>query len=227
MDKARWDTIAAAGGILGALLFVVGIVILGTPPGLDDDATAVADFFTDKRGQVLWSVWFQGLGVLAIIWFFAALGAAMRDVGEGRLAAAMGIAFAITFAIGAIAALSRASLGWRVAEDADSGVTLAVYQMTVYMDGVASVIAAGFFAAVGGAIVRTRFLAWWWGWASLAAALLAVIGSLAWGRDGFWSPEGAGFVTFVVFLVWVGFTSILLTLKMRGEAPVPSAMPTT
>lgn len=222
MDKATWDKLAAAGGIVGALLFVVGIVILGTPPSLDDDATTVANFFTENRGQVLWSLWFQGLGVLAIIWFIAALGAAMRNAGEGRLAAAMGIAFAITFAIGAVAALSRGSLGFKIAEEADSGVTLALYHMSAYMDSVSSVIGAGFFAAVGGAAIRTHFLPSWWGWLSGVAALWAVVASTAWGRDGFWSPEGAGFVTFIVFLVWAGFSSLLLLIQTR---PAPSGQP--
>ena len=175
MDKARWDRIAAAGGLVGVVLFVVGAVVLGKPPDLGDDATTVAHFYIVNRGPILWSAWFQGLAVLTIIWFIAALGAAMRNAGEGRLAAAMGIAFAITFAIGGVAAITRAALGFKIAEEVDSGVTLALYHLTVYMDTVSSVIGAGLYAAVAGAAIRSRFLPAWWGWLSGLAALTATV----------------------------------------------------
>ena len=222
MDKARWDTFAAACGIVGVVLFVLGLFILGKPPDLGDDARTVANFYIVNRGPILWSLWFQGLGVLAFIWFIAALGAAMRGAGEERLAAAMGLTFAIIFAIGAVSAITRGALGFRIAEEVDSGVTLALYHLTAYMDTVSSVIGAGLYAAVAGAAIRSRFLPQWWGWLSGLAALWAVISSTAWSRDGFWSADGAGLLGFIVFLVWAGVTSILLTMQ-TGRSATPAA----
>jgi len=218
MDKAMWDRLAAAGGIIGVILFVIGIIIVGTPPDINDSAETVADFFQDSRDQVLWAAFLQGLGVIAIIWFIGALGAAMRDAGEGRLAAVMGIAFAITVSIGAVAALSRASLAFAIAEDADPGVVLSLYQMGGFMDTTSNLIAGAFYLAVGGAVVRTGLVASWWGWVSTLAGLWAIVSSTAWSRDGFWSADGAGFVSFIVFLAWILVTSILLTMKMRGSS---------
>jgi len=223
MDKAMWDRLAAAGGIIGVILFVIGIIILGTPPEISDNATTVADFFSDNRDQVLWATFLQGLGVVAVIWFIGALGAAMRDAGEGRLAAVMGIAFAITVSIGAVAALSRASLAFAIAEDADPGIVLALFQMGGYMDTTSNLISAGFYLAVGGAVVRTGLVASWWGWVSSLVGLWAIISSTAWARDGFWSPDGAGMISFIVFLAWVLITSILLTMKMRGSTAASTA----
>ena len=223
MDKAMWDRLAAAGGIIGVILFVIGIIILGTPPEISDNATTVADFFSDNRDQVLWATFLQGLGVVAVIWFIGALGAAMRDAGEGRLAAVMGIAFAITVSIGAVAALSRASLAFAIAEDADPGIVLALFQMGGYMDTTSNLISAGFYLAVGGAVVRTGLVASWWGWVSSLVGLWAIISSTAWARDGFWSPDGAGMISFIVFLAWVLITSILLTMKMRGSTAASAA----
>src|SRR3970282_2948300 len=117
----------------------------------------------DNRDQVLWAGFLQGLGVIAFIWFVGALGAAMRDAGEGRPAAVMGIAFAITVSIGAVAALSRASLAFAISEDADPGIVLALYQMGGYMDTTSNLIAAGFYLAVGGAVVRTGLVGSSWG----------------------------------------------------------------
>jgi hypothetical protein len=218
MDKAMWDRIAAAGGIIGVVLLVIGILIMGQPPDIDADATTVADFFKDNRDQVLWGTFIQGLGVLSIIWFIGALGAAMRDAGEGRLAAVMGIAFAITFSIGAVAALTRGALAFSIAEAADPGISLSFYRMGAYLDTTSGVIGAAIFLAVGGAVVRTGLVATWWGWVSGLAGLWAILGSTAWARDGFWSPDGAGFVTTVVFLAWALITSILLTMKIGRTA---------
>lgn len=224
MDKAMWDKLAAAGGIVAVVLFVVAILVMGAPPEISDDAATVADFFRDNRDQVLWATFLQGLGVLGIIWFIAALGAAMRNAGEGRLAAAMGIAFAITVSVGGVAALLRAALAYNVAEEAtDPGVVLALYHSAAAMDTLSNVIAAGVYAAVAGAVIRTGLLATWWGWLSGAAALWSVVSATAWGRDGFWSPEGAGFIGFIVFLAWVLVTSILLTMKTRSAPALEPA----
>ena len=218
MNKAMWDKIAAAGGIIGVILLVIGVVIMGQPPDIDADATTVADFFTDNRDQVLWGTFIQGLGVISFIWFIGALGAAMRDAGEGRLAAVMGIAFAITFSIGAVAALTRGALAFSVAEAADPGISLSFYRMGGYLDTVGNLIGSAFFIAVGGAVVRTGLIPKWWGWASVLAGLWLIISSTAWARDGFWSPDGAGFVSFVVFLVWALVTSILLVRSTTRTA---------
>lgn len=213
MDKARWDKLAAAGGIIGVVLLVIGILVIGKPPDIDADATTVADFFKENRDQVLWGIFIQGLGVLSIIWFIGALGAAMRDAGEGRLAAVMGIAFAITFSIGAVAALTRGALAFSIAEAADPGISLSFYRMGGYLDTVSNLFGAAIFLSLSGAAVRTGFVAKWWGWVSGLAGLWLIISSTAWARDGFWSPDGAGFVSFIVFLVWALGTSILLTMN--------------
>ena len=222
MDKAMWDKLAAAGGIIGVVLFVVAIFIVGEPPRTNADAALVADFFQDNRDQVLWALFLQGLGVVAVIWFIGALGAAMRDAGEGRLAAVMGIAFAITVSIAGTAALVRGSLAFSIAEDADSGIAQSLFQLSGYMDNASNVIAAGVYLAVAGAVVRTGLINIWWGWVSGLIGLWAIVGATAWNRDGIWSPDEAGLVSFIVFLVWVLVTSILLTMRMMRESTAPS-----
>ena len=219
MDKAMWDKIAAAGGIVGVALFLIGLFILGEPPQTSHSAGEVVDFFLDNRDQVLWSLFLQGLGVLAVIWFIGALGAAMRDAGEGRLAAVMGIAFAIVVSISAVAALVRGSLAFSIAEDGDASTVQSLYQMTGYMDSSSNLIGAGLYLAVGGAVIRTGLVVSWWGWLSTLAGLWAIVSSTAWNRDGSWTPDDVGVANFVVFLVWVLITSSLLTMKaVRGTS---------
>jgi Domain of unknown function (DUF4386) len=229
MDKARWDKLAAAGGIIGVVLFIVAGILYGSPPGVDEDTQSVADFFADNRSQVLTSIFLQGLGVLAILWFVAALVTAMRDVGESRLATAAFGSFLLAFSIGGVAAISRATLAYSVADEG-SDLVLPLYHMSVVFDVFVNILGAGLFLAVGGATLRTGLFARWWGWLSVVAGLILIVGGTAWARDGFWSPTGgAAWITFIVFLVWMVVTSALLTMRMRESvATSPStAAPAT
>lgn len=228
MDKAMWDKLAAAGGIVGVVLFVVAGFLYGSPPGVDEDAQSVADFFSDNRGQVLTAIFLQGLGVLAILWFVAALVQAMREAGEGRLATAAFGSFLLAFAIGGTAAITRSTLAYSIADEG-SDLVLPLYHLSVVFDVFVNVLGAGLFLAVGGATLRTGLFARWWGWVSLAAGLWLIVGATAWARDGFWSPTGGvAWLTFIVFLVWMLGTSILLTMKMRtATAGAPTAAPAT
>jgi len=226
MDKATWDKLAAAGGIVGVALFIVAGILYGSPPGVDEDAQSVADFFADNRGQVLTAVFLQGLGVLAILWFVAALVNAMREAGEARLAAAAFGSFLLAFSIGGVAALTRSTLAYSIADEG-SDLVLPLYHLAVVFDVFVNILGAGLFLAVGGASLRTAIFPRWWGWLSVVAGLLLIIGATAWARDGFWSPTGGvSFISFIVFLVWTLGTSVLLTMKARGGlASSPSAAP--
>jgi hypothetical protein len=224
MGKDRWDKLAAAGGIIGVALFVIAGIVYGSPPGVDEDATSVASFFADHRDRVLCTVFLQGLGVLAILWFFAALVQAMREAGEARLATAAFGSFVLAFSLGGMAALSRATLAYSLADEG-ADLVLPLYHLSVVIDVFASLLGAGVFAAVAGATLRTGLFARWWGWLSALAALLSVVSATAWARDGFWSPTGGlSFVGFGVFIVWMLVTSVLLTMRMRGApARAPEA----
>ena len=228
MDKATWDKLAAAGGIVGVVLFIVAGPLYGSPPGVDEDAQSVASFFSDNRGQVLTAIFLQGLGVLALLWFVAALVTAMRRVGEDRLAAAAFGSFLLAFSIGGVAAITRSTLAYSIADEG-SDLVLPLYHLSVVFDVFVNVLGAGLFLAVGAATLRTGLFPRWWGWLSGLAGLLLIIGATAWARDGFWSPTGgAAFVCFVLFLVWTLVTSVLLTMRTReGLASSPSAAPAT
>lgn len=228
MDKARWDKLAAAGGIVGVALFIVAGILYGSPPGVDEDAQSVADFFADSRSQVLTAIFLQGLGVLAILWFVAALVTAMREAGETRLATAAFGSFLLAFSIGGVAAITRASLAYSIADEG-SDLILPLYHLTVVFDVFVNILGAGLFLAVGGATLRTGLFQRWWGWLSIAAGLLLIVGGTAWARDGFWSPTGGvSYITFIAFLVWMLVTSVLLTMKLRERpASSPSATPAT
>jgi len=74
-------------------------------------------------------------------------------------------------------------------------------------------ISAGFYFPVGLAILRTRFIPAWWGTVTLIFGILAVISTTAWNHEGFWTPDGAGFANLLLYIAWVGITSILLVKR--------------
>jgi hypothetical protein len=215
MDKAMWDRLAAGGGVVGVVLFVIAGIIYGTPPDADASATSVVDFFQDNRDQVLWAIFLQGLGVLAILWFIAALVTTMRDVGEPRLAVAAFGAYVLGFSIGAAGAMALAGAAFGVAESADPGSVAALYHVGRICDTFSGLLIAGLPAAVAGTAFRTKLFPAWWAWLSALFALWGVVGATAFATDGFWSPDGAGFVGFIAFMVWTLVTSILLYLRTK------------
>lgn len=215
MTNATWDRLAAAGGMISLVFFVIAAFVYGNPPNVDAEPAAIATFFADNRDQVLWAVFLQGFGVLAMIWFIAALVTAIRDAGQARLATTTVICFAVALALGSVASLMRASLAFTLAEDADPGIVAAFFQTAALTDTSQNMVSAGIYVAVAAAVIRTKLIPAWWGWLSAIAALFAVASSTAWNRDGFWSPDGAGYANFIVYVVWIGVTSLLLTLAMR------------
>ena len=220
MDKDRWDKLAAAGGVVGVALFVIAGIMYGSPPGVGDDAQSVVDFFADNRGALLGAVFLQGLGVLAILWFVAALTHAMREAGEGRLAAAALGSFLLAFSVGGSAALTRSALAYSLADEG-SDFVLPLYHLSVMFDVFANLLAAGLFVSVGAAALRTGLFPRWWGWISALAGLWLIVSATAWARDGFWSPTGGVvWIAYIAFLAWFLVTSILLVRRTGREATV-------
>jgi len=209
-NKALWDRLAALGGVFFVVLFIIGTLLPGSPPTVDDSADDVVSFFTDNRGAYLTGTLLMGLGVLAMIWFVASVVEAMRRADEGRLANVALLGFAIGFSAGTVSALAKASLAYSVAGLIEPTETLALFHVTLVMDAMSSIMFVGFAFAVGAAAFRTGFLPRAWGWVSAVMGLLAILFATTWSRDGFWSPTGGiAWIVNVAFFVYVIGTSVL------------------
>jgi hypothetical protein len=225
MDKKLWDQLAAAGGIVGVALFIVAFIVFGTPPDVDASGEEIASFFADNRGSVLTAIFLQGLGVLALIWFFAALSTAMREVGEQRLATAGIVSFVVAFAVGSLAAMTYATLAYTVAEDGGAETVRALYSLGKVADLFSGLLFVGATAAVAGATARAKLFPAWGAWLSGAVGLLIAVSATGWAHDGFWSPDGIGVIGFFAFMVWAVVFSALLTLRARQAASPVAAVP--
>lgn len=215
MKKETWDWLAAAAGLMSVFLFFAGWIIYGEGPTVADTPVAILEFFTNNHDRVIWSMFVQGLGALAMIWFMAALMMAMRDADEALLADAMGLSFAVALALGSAATIMRSGIAFISIGDTSPDTVTVIFYLGSVIDTGQNILSAGFFLAVAIAVLRTRFIPSWWGWVSIAAGLWAVASSTALNHSGFWSPNEAGFLNLVFYIVWVGGTSILLMKRIR------------
>ncbi len=215
MRKDTWDQCAAIAGLMSVFLFFAGWFIYGNGPTVADDPGSILRFFTDNHDRVILSMFVQGLGALAMIWFMAALVMAMRDADEMILAVTAGLSFAVALALGSAATIMRSGIAFISIGDTSPDTVAVIFHLGSVIDTGQNIISAGFFLPVAIAALRTRFIPAWWGWVSIAVGLWAVASTTALNHSGFWSPNKAGFLNVVFYVVWVGGTSILLMKHMR------------
>jgi hypothetical protein len=223
MDRAMWDRIAPGFGVVFAVLFLLGFLLIGDSPALDDPAEEIAAYYDDERGKLLTVIVLFGLSIVAFLWFLGSLVHTLRvEANESRLAATvLGAGVVTTSMFGGIV-LMNAGLTFQIAEDGDAGVVAALYDLGwVASTLIAYPLAALVFAAGIGAM-RGRVLPQWFGWASAGGGLVLLASGTTFARDGFWAPDGVynAYITPLVFLAWVVVVSLLLLLRSAAPAPV-------
>jgi hypothetical protein len=215
MRKETWNRFPAIAGLTSVFLFFAGWLVFGNGPTVADTPEVILAFFADHHDRVIWSMFVQGLGSLAMIWFMAALVMNMRDAGETILAVTAGLAFAVALALGSAATIMRSGIAFISIGAISPDAVAVIFHLGSVIDTGQNMISAGFFLPVAIAALRTRFIPAWWGWVSLAAGLFAVASTTALNHSGFWSPNKAGFLNLAFYVVWVGGTSILLLQRLR------------
>lgn len=218
MTSERIDRFATISGLLSLILFFIAWFIYGDGPTVADEPGKVHQFFVENYSSVIWSMFIQGLGTLAMILFMSILVMAVYNARESALAVATALSFAVALALGAAATIIRSGIAFiSIGDVAPETVTL-IFHLGSVMDTCQNIISSGFFLAVALAILRTGFLPRWWGWVSVLAGLWAIASTTALNHGGFWSPDGAGFINLVFYILWVGGTSLLMLKHPREPA---------
>jgi hypothetical protein len=221
-----WDRIAPGFGVVFAVLFVLGfLLIVGDAPALDDPAEEVVAYYDDERGKLLAVIVLFGLSIVAFLWFLGSLVHTLRvEADESRLAATVLGAGVVTTSLFGGIVLLNAGLTFQIAEDGDAGVVAAVYDLAWVASTLISfpIAALVFAAGIGG--MRGRLLPAWFGWASGVGALAILVSGTTFARDGFWAPDGVynAYIAPIIFIVWVVVLSMLLLMRS-----VPAAVPTS
>jgi hypothetical protein len=223
VDRGAWDRSALGGGAAFVVLFVIGFLIIGRFPDVDDSVGDTVAYFTGHHGRILSAATLFGVASIFFLWFIAALAALLRKAGEPRLASAAyggGLVFLTLLTVDVVL---FAGLTLSIAGRADGDVTRALYGLHWPLTVLLVFPAAAFVGATSIAGVRTDWFPDWLAWLGLLATILFLASGTTWADDGFWAPDGTWqrWVTVTVFLAWVLLTSLVL---MRKPAEDPLAL---
>jgi hypothetical protein len=211
MNWARWERFAPLTGIVAVVLWILGVIVEESSSYSEKDTPQeiLAVFQNDSSTLIAGGVIFA-FGVVFFIWFLGSLRAVLiaAEGGVGRLAS-------IAYGSGMLAALClllqvAPTLQGAVNEEdlsADTAQSLQSMGESFFVGAELTLLAM--FLAVGLLILRTRVLAGWLGWVSLAVALLLAIIPIGW----------AGVVW--AFPLWTIVTSVLLLRSPAKPAERP------
>lgn len=218
MGAMNWERWARAAGAGFVVLTVIAFLVGGEAPTVTDSTEDLVSYYDGDRGQVLVSSLLFGLALLLFLWFAAAIANLLRESGEGRLGATVSAATTAFVAVQLALTGIGASLAYSIAGQGDSGIVKALFDLQWALDLFAAFPSAGFFLAASIGLMRIHVLPTWLGWGGVAAAVLFLLRSTNWAREGFWSPTGGYvFIVIVVALLWILATSVVLFRK----APAP------
>ena len=212
----RWETLAPLTGIAAVVLFIAGFIVhdvIGDTPDADAPASDFARYYQEEDG----SIWFASILIsFAVVFFFWFVGTlrAVLHAAEGAVGRLANTAFAGGIAT---AVLGLASIGTQVsaailvsARDAPIAPETAVAYWFMG-DGVflaAFYGAAVLLGATGFVVLRSGVLPRWFGWVTLAVALVLVVPWINWAAFIFALP------------IWIILTSLLLWRATTGSPSV-------
>lgn len=209
-----WERLAALAGIVAVVFWVIAVAIEeSTSSAEDDDAAALLARFETDDQAILASGWILQLGALLFLVVVAAL-RRRHALAEGPGGLLTTIAF--VGGVGVVLfllAMPGAEMSGALQSDElseEAALTLS-FLGDIFFFG-AELSAAALLAATGLLAVRLRTLPRWYGWLSLALALLLLILPIGW----------VGFI--FGFPLWVLLTSLLLYLR---PSTAPASMPAT
>lgn len=212
----RWETLAPLTGIAAVVLFIAGFIVhdvIGDTPDADAPASDFARYYQEEDG----SIWFASILIsFAVVFFFWFVGTlrAVLHAAEGAVGRLANTAFAGGIAT---AVLGLASIGTQVSaailvSERDAPIAPETAVAYWFMgDGVflaAFYGAAVLLGATGFVVLRSGVLPRWFGWVTLAVALVLVVPWINWAAFIFALP------------IWIILTSLLLWRATTGSPSV-------
>lgn len=214
--------LTAVAGVLLTIFFIVGLSLPGAPPKADDSLREIADFFIDKRGDILAGDFFVGLACLLLLVFAGGLQRHLRASGRGddglaesSFGGAVGGVVLLLVGTAVINGIAFKAAGAGQPIRADYDISNALFAMAGFPFAL-------FFGGAAWASARSRAFPAWVNWIGGLAALAQLLGSLAlFTKSGFFAGGGEiGFLSPLVGTIWALCLSVLL---WRGAgAPAPS-----
>ena len=231
MGAVNWERWARAGGIGFVVFAVAAFIVGGEPPTVSDSAEDVVRYYDGERGRVMTSSFLFVVGLVLLLWFGGAIANALQEKGEGRVGATLIAAVTAFVSLQIVLTGIGAALAHSIAADADPDLVRALFSLSWVLDMLAALPSAVFALTAAIGLRRVQMIPGWLSWSGVAVAVLFVLRSTTWARDGFWSPTGGYlFILIPLALLWILVTSIVLvravpTSSMEQPAATPPPTP--
>jgi hypothetical protein len=205
MDEEKFAKWGLLGGAVFAVLIVVGGLIAGTPPKLDDPDQKIFKFFVDNKDAIRIGAYLSGVAGVVFLWFLGSLFGRLRraEGGNGRLS---GVALT-----GGVVAIAISSVGAAVYGYAalHSEAAVSNFRLSTLLYGYVAFPAAVFTAGVAVVLWSQKVLPKWMGYAgeALALAWLVAGGAVATENN---TVATIGFIVFLAWAIWVLLLSVML-----------------
>jgi hypothetical protein len=221
MNSWRWERLAVpAAGVVFVVLQVISSALFH-PPAIGDPVAEIDRYFREhRRAGVAASI----LGIVSVVpflWLIGGLSVRLWRAAEERLAlTAVGGAFVGAAAV-IVGAIVQGALVHQAVLGGDVRTTKALYDVVAVSYTFAWAPLVALLGATGIAVLRSRTLPEWYGYASGAMAVLSLSAAAALTQTGFYTPAGGWtFVVFIAFFVWVLATSFVLAREREGTDEV-------
>lgn len=206
------ERIIALGGAVWAILFLVAFAMAGEEPVASASIGEIRDYFDSWPDAATVVYGLAGIGLVGYLAVFALrlVSSAQRTLGATAVAGAA--AFVILQTAGDVAFLSL-TLGEPTGLGPEQSRTMLQLHETSH--ALQPYLLAVFMVCAGVVAISTRIIARWLGWAGIglgAWMLVLGTGSLG-GAAAFAHDSDAAITSFLLFIAWVGATSISMARR--------------
>lgn len=210
MSREYRAGVAPLAGVAFVVLSGIGAGVEGSIPGDSKSATAISAFYRHHRSHVETGTIVLSIGVIFLVFFFGVLRARLRAEPVSEWLGTIGVAGAVLFGL---AGASEFSYAYQCAHTATRVSANALQSLNLLANDGLLITAVGIaitMVAFGAAIIRSRLLPRWLGW---AAIVIGVISASGVGTEKIADP---------LSFLWILVTSVLLAVRMiRTPAIAP------
>jgi hypothetical protein len=224
MSDDRWAPYGAAAGAIAIALYVVGSLVIGTPPDFDSPGAEVASYFDENRTRLQLGSAIHAAWAPLFVWFLATVASLARAGGPGaRRAGAVAFGCGLTFLALFLVDVTALTIGALRPENMAAAPELAaaLHDTSWLAMGMAAFLVSGTLAAFAVLTLRDKAI-WpeWLGWLAVIAALAYAlrVGTLFTTAGAFAADGVLGlWVPVIAVAGWIVVASVVLTRRVRAE----------
>lgn len=223
MNDDRWAVHGAAAGAIAIVGYVVGSIVIGTPPDFGAPGSQVAAYLDENRTRIQVGSAIHAAWAPLFVWFLATV-ASLTQAGRPAARRAGGVAYGCGLAFIALFLADVASLAVGALRPggmaASPELATALHDFSWLAMGMAAFLVSGVLTAFAVLALRDNAI-WprWLGWlAVVAAALYALrVGTLFTTHGAFAADGVLGlWVPVISAAGWIVLGSVVLTVKLRS-----------